>query len=46
MKDSSKLIRDVLADFSKSAGNDVTVVRFTRYNLGETAPAQTETADN
>jgi len=38
VKDSSKLIRDVLADFSKEAGSDVTVVRFTRFNLGESAP--------
>jgi elongation factor Ts len=38
VKDSSKLIRDVLADFSKEAGGDVTVARFVRYNLGENAP--------
>jgi elongation factor Ts len=35
VKDSSKLIRDVLADFSKDAGSDVTVRRFVRFNLGE-----------
>jgi elongation factor Ts len=46
VKDSSKLIRDVLADFSKNAGNDVTVVRFTRFNLGETAPVQSEAAES
>ncbi len=39
VKDSSKVIRDILADFSKNAGNDITVIRFTRYNLGENAPA-------
>jgi elongation factor Ts len=37
VKDSSKLIRDVLADFSKEAGDNVTVRRFLRYNLGENA---------
>jgi elongation factor Ts len=37
VKDSTKVIRDVLSDFSKGAGKDVTVVRFTRYNLGEGA---------
>jgi elongation factor Ts len=38
VKDSSKVIKDVLADFSKGAGKDVTVVRFMRYNLGEVTP--------
>lgn len=40
VKDSSKLIREILADMSKSAGKDISVVGFKRYNLGETAPAQ------
>jgi elongation factor Ts len=40
VKDSSKLIRDVLAEFSKTAGKDVTVVRFTRYNLGDVVPTK------
>ncbi len=40
VKDSSKLIREILADMSKNAGKDISVVGFKRYNLGETAPAQ------
>jgi len=39
VKDSTKLIRDVLAELSKTTGKDISVVRFKRYNLGETAPA-------
>ncbi len=38
VKDSSKLVRDVLSDLNKELGSSVDVVRFTRYNLGETAP--------
>ncbi|MDB5034871.1 MAG: hypothetical protein JWQ98_2112 [Chlorobi bacterium] len=37
VKDSSKMIRDILADFSKDLGSDVNVVRFIRFNLGEQA---------
>ncbi|MEO5930167.1 MAG: translation elongation factor Ts [Candidatus Kapaibacterium sp.] len=37
VKDSSKMIRDILADFSKDLGSDVNVVRFIRFNLGERA---------
>jgi elongation factor Ts len=40
VKDSTKLIRDVLADFSKESGKDVTVRRFMRYNLGEVTPTK------
>ncbi len=44
VKDATKMIRDVLADFSKAAGTDVTVTRFLRFNLGEVAaPAAAET---
>ena len=39
VKDSSKLIRDVLAEFSQQAGGEVKVVRFTRFNLGEAVEA-------
>ncbi len=39
VKDSSKLIRDVLAEFSQQAGGEVKVVRFTRFNLGEVVEA-------
>ncbi len=35
VKDSSKMIRDVLADVSKQLGAEVGVRRFLRYNLGE-----------
>jgi elongation factor Ts len=40
VKDSTKVVRDILADFSKEAGQDVTVVRFMRYNLGESQASQ------
>lgn len=39
VKDSSKLVRDVLAELNSETGSAMDVVRFTRYNLGETAPA-------
>lgn len=40
VKDSSKLIRDILSEFSKEVGGDITVTRFTRYNLGEAIAAK------
>lgn len=45
VKDSTKLIRDVLDDLSKNSGRDISVVRFMRYNLGEGAPAGTSAAE-
>jgi elongation factor Ts len=42
VKDSTREVSEVLADFSKEAGNDITVLRFTRFNLGEGVTAQTE----
>lgn len=35
VKDSAKAVNDILADFGKQAGADVSVVRFLRYNLGQ-----------
>ncbi|HVZ39220.1 MAG TPA: translation elongation factor Ts [Candidatus Kapabacteria bacterium] len=35
VKDSTKQIREVLADVSKEIGGDLTVISFLRYNLGE-----------
>ena len=37
VKDSSKSIRDIMGDFSKQAGKEITVNRFIRFNLGESA---------
>jgi len=37
VKDGSKLVRDVLAELNKETGGAFDVVRFTRFNLGETA---------
>ncbi len=45
VKDSTKLIREILADISKNAGQDISVVRFKRYNLGETASAESAQAE-
>jgi elongation factor Ts len=45
VKDSSKLVRDVLAEFSKESGKDVNVSRFIRYNLGEVSNKTEEPAE-
>lgn len=45
VKDSSKLVRDILADFSKESGAEVNVSRFIRYNLGEVGQAAEQPAE-
>lgn len=45
VKDSSKLVRDVLSEFSKESGKDVNVSRFIRYNLGEVSNKTEEPAE-
>jgi len=39
VKDSTRQIREILAELSKNTGKDISVVRFMRYNLGESTPA-------
>ncbi len=38
VKDSSKTVHEVLVDFGKHSGHEVTVLKFLRYNIGETTP--------
>lgn len=42
VKDSSKLVRDILTEFSKESGKEVAVARFVRYNLGEVSKTNEE----
>jgi elongation factor Ts len=46
VKDPSKKVSDVIADLSKTVADTVTLTRFVRYALGETAVANVETEED
>ena len=45
VKDSSKTVKDVITEINARTGENVSVARFARFVLGETAPATVATAE-
>ena len=45
VKDSAKTVRDVIMETNARVGENISVARFARFIVGDSAPAETETAE-